>query len=551
MEGTNETMWVEYPSKVSEIVDRNKSFDSCMLRICYPGTNRNRTNISRNAIEAAIPTIYYCPIVCNYDVETDEIGGHDVGIVRNESGLRLVNLTDPIGVIPEGAAYHWETIDDGGEEHDYLCIEGLLWKRSAAYSKVKRDGITSQSMEITINSGKNVNGIYEIYSFDFTAFCLLGDGLEPCFESAEMETFSLEVSKARFSRMMADLKASYTHVTPANADEIHNYSKGGNEAVDDLLAKYGLSSADIDFDTNGMKPDEIEQRFAAIADSKKFSSGDDAAGENAPDDGAGAEDAGAENTEPEAEPEPTPLDAEGTNTDGAGEGEGVNNQATYSITEGQLTSELSSVLREMETFHDEFWDEELARYYYLDHDCMLGEVYFADRKERSNAFGASFTMNGDVPVIDMSTKKRKKIAYVDFDEGAVATEGASVYSEIEEYAKVRYSKLKEEVEELRSFKAQKDSDQRAADEQATFAKFEDLTGNADFEALRSNCKDYTIDQIEEKCFAIRGRNMTATFSANTVPEKVRVPIDGGTAPEARNDEPYGGVFLRYGFGARK
>ena len=208
MEGTNETMWVEYPSKVSEIVDRNKSFDSCMLRICYPGTNRNRTNISRNAIEAAIPTIYYCPIVCNYDVETDEIGGHDVGIVRNESGLRLVNLTDPIGVIPEGAAYHWETIDDDGEEHDYLCIEGLLWKRSAAYSKVKRDGITSQSMEITINSGKNVNGVYEIYSFDFTAFCLLGDGLEPCFESAEMETFSLEVSKARFSRMMADLKAS-------------------------------------------------------------------------------------------------------------------------------------------------------------------------------------------------------------------------------------------------------------------------------------------------------------------------------------------------------
>lgn len=564
MDETREKMWVEYPSKVSEIVSKNRSFDSCVLRVCYPGKNQNKTSISRNAIESAIPTIYYCPIVCNYDVETDEIGGHDVDIVSGKSGFRMVHLTDPIGVIPEGATYYWETVDDDGVEHEYLCIEGLLWKRSPAYSKIKRDGITAQSMEIAINSGKCVDGIYEIYDFDFTAFCLLGDGIAPCFESASLETYSLEISKARFSKMMEDLRAEHKLVAPAHADEIHNYSKGGNEAVDDLLAKYGLSSADIDFDTSGMSPDEIESRFAAIADrNKNFNSEDESEpGDDAADDAHG-EDVGGDTgedvtddktTDPVEDNSQAPAEPDNDTGTAQDDDDGDDNQprqASYSLTENQLSAELSSVLRAVEKIYDDVWREEVARYWYIDHDCMLGEVYFLDRKEGYNTFGAPFTMNGDAPVIDLSAKKRKKVAYVDFEDGATIPDGASAYAEIEKYAKVRYSKLEGECEELRSFKSQKDCEQRKADEDALFAKFSDLNGNADFDTLRNDCSKYTLEQLEDKCFAIRGRSITVNFSANSQSDKLRLPIDcGSPAGSARTDEPYGGVFLKYGFGSR-
>ena len=134
-EDLGKSMWVNYPSAITEIAEMNSSFDSCMIRVMYTGKNRNKTSISKAAVERAIPTIYNVPIVCNYNVEEDSIGGHDVEIVKTDYGVKMVNLTDAIGVIPAGAEYHWEQIQDGDTTHEYLCVGGLLWKRSSAYDK--------------------------------------------------------------------------------------------------------------------------------------------------------------------------------------------------------------------------------------------------------------------------------------------------------------------------------------------------------------------------------------------------------------------------------
>jgi hypothetical protein len=173
-------MWLDFPNSVSDIVARNKSFDACTIHVMYTGKNRNRTSISHEAVEKAIPTLYNCPIVCNYNVEEDTIGGHDVEFVKTKDGMKMVNLTDAVGVIPEGAQYRWESYEDNSGVHDYLVVDGLLWKRSSAYDKLKRNEISGQSMEITINDGQSVDGYFEIYDFDFTAFCILGEDIEPC-----------------------------------------------------------------------------------------------------------------------------------------------------------------------------------------------------------------------------------------------------------------------------------------------------------------------------------------------------------------------------------
>ena len=92
--------------------------------------------------------------------------------------------------------------------HEYLCTDVLLWKRQEAYKKIKEDGITDESMEISVKEGKMVDGVYVIERFEFTAFCLLGTA-EPCYESASLEVFSCGDFKQQLADMMQVLPLDF------------------------------------------------------------------------------------------------------------------------------------------------------------------------------------------------------------------------------------------------------------------------------------------------------------------------------------------------------
>ena len=109
---------VRYSATISDIVSVNSSFDKGVLKIAYHGQNRNGSNISRSAFERSAPTLAYCPVVVNYDVEDDSIGGHDVEIVNTDAGVRMINMTDPVGVVRKEGAPWFEIIDDNGTQHE-------------------------------------------------------------------------------------------------------------------------------------------------------------------------------------------------------------------------------------------------------------------------------------------------------------------------------------------------------------------------------------------------------------------------------------------------
>ena len=163
----NEVLSLTYASSLTNLCEVNSSFDSGVLRIAYIGQNRNGSSISKQTFEKCIKTIFNCPIVCNYDRDTDTLGGHDMELIHDDDGsLRLVHITQPVGVVPQDSNIYWEIIkEDDGSEHEYLCAEVLLWKRQEAYRKIKDDGITAQSMEITVKDGETINGVYQVYDF--------------------------------------------------------------------------------------------------------------------------------------------------------------------------------------------------------------------------------------------------------------------------------------------------------------------------------------------------------------------------------------------------
>ena len=202
-----------YTSSLSNLCEVNSSFDAGILQVAYEGKNRNGSFISKESFERSIKTIYNCPIVCNYDRETNSIGAHDILLVRDENDtLQMVNATTPVGVVPESARYFWREItEDDGSVHNYLCVDVLLWKRQEAYKKIKEDGITAESMEISVKDGRMQDGFFVIDDFEFTAFCLLGSA-EPCFESASLAMFSMDSFEQQYEEMMQDFKAAFSLV---------------------------------------------------------------------------------------------------------------------------------------------------------------------------------------------------------------------------------------------------------------------------------------------------------------------------------------------------
>ena len=81
--------------------------------------------------------------------------------------------------------------------------------------------------------------------------------------------------------------------------------------------------------------------------------------------------------------------------------------------------------------------------------------------------------------------------------------------------------------------------------EAVFARFEDLVGVEAFDALRENAEAFTPEELEEKCFAIRGRSGTpAKFSHEEKAPKLQVVRE-----DNRKKEPYGGIFAHFGIEA--
>ena len=513
-------------STLFNVKEVNKSFASGSLKVMYTGKNRNGSDISRDAVTRALPTLNNVPIVCHWDSEAKEIGGHDKELVNEGGGkYRIRNLTEPCGVIPDHAETRFEVIaDENGVEHEYLVIDGvLLWKRQDVYDYIANDlgGKVKHSMEIDVtNREKKKDGTIEIIDFEFTALCLLGN-CEPCFEGSELELFS-DVSfeefkaqwKDQFAQMMSELKETYSLITPQPEVDDNSNSKNfteGGKVLDEkmkVVADYGYTVEELDFSIEEMTVEELTEKFEAM---KAQSSAE---------------------TE-KAEEEPAQHEAFE-----------LSNEARERI-RCELRKE--KVMRP--------WGEE-PRYCLIDFDPEQHMVYAEDTAECWILVGFSYSMNNDDVVIDFKSRKRMKwqiVEYVDGDEinpvADIMSNFDEKYNEKDAEWSAKYQtasdtieSMNTELEELRKFKTETED---AAEEVArgeVLAQFEDLSGVEAFEALKSNHEGVSPADLEEKCYAIRGRQaVPATFAAKNDTHKLAVDRSDCDA-----DDGYGGLFAKYG-----
>lgn len=92
----------------------------------------------------------------------------------------------------------------------------------------------------------------------------------------------------------------------------------------------------------------------------------------------------------------------------------------------------------------------------------------------------------------------------------------------------------EELAALRAYKREKEV-------ASIFAKFTDLVGNEQFDALVADNSKFSVDELQRECYVIRGMAHDVE-----VPETApRLPINKHNV--SVNTAPYGGVFEKFGF----
>ena len=530
----SEILQLQFESSLTDLCSKNSSFDAGIMRVCYPGVNRNKSSISREDIERCIPTMYNCPVVCTYHRDSDTLGSHDVALVHDSEGnLKPINVTQPVGVIPESAkVWFADHTDDDGVTRPYLHAECLIWKRQEAYDKIKRDGISAQSMEISVKNGKVIDGIYHIYDFEFQAFTLLG--VEPCYQGAALEVFSAQEFKEQMSAMMKDLKDSLTQFTSSKEVDDKQLNKFSTEGGEEILDETMVTVTEEPVVEEAAPVDETPAESEVIET--------DGAGADEPTEtGAVEEEPAADEPEAEEPEEPASEDAPGTEE--------------FSLSSGVI-EEINRVLATQTVSHD--WGE-CAQYWYVDCDLEAHTVYCYDTTDWL-LYGFTYEADGDTITIDWDSKSRKKFDIVDFTGGEqtdstgtalftyVATQLTEAYQLRQdcEAQIAEFEAAKEELETLRQFKKDADTDQAKAERVAVFERFPELAGIEEFEALRESYGlEYSVDVLEEKCFAIRGKHnvTTETFSLEGGLPKYKVNKQDADA----SDEPYGGLFTKYGF----
>jgi len=531
-------MRIVFSSGFEQMVSANKSFDKGIMRVCYTGKNRNGSYISKETFERNMKTIRNVPIVCRYDREEDEIGAHDMDVVKNGDGeLSLVNLTTPVGVIPESATQYWDTVvEDDGQVHEYLYTEALIWKRQEAYKKIKENGITDESMEISVTRGHNENGIYIIDDFEFTAFCLLGTA-EPCYESAALLSFAQDEFKQKWSSMMKELKEELNGMQASEKEDGIKtiYSEGGNTTLE--IEKKDELKAELDEENKTVNQTEEDNVDDADELDRQTEGGQ---GEGGGGQGEGEmEDIGGEGDDHEWENN----DQGGSQTnDGDGEGNSGGADAEFALAE-QFVNELVKALSEEKVVIDCGCGEsfEVPRYWYCDYDPEAKEVYCYDLGDDWNIYGIQYSMDGDYVVLNYECKKRKKCAYVDFDEGSRASSVAQAFNLIVDKCRETNKKM----DELKSFKLEAEKKQADAERKEVFAQFVDLEGDESFEAMKENC-ELSKEALEEKCYALRGRKQTMNFSVQEQKKAPKLPVARQEAGDV--SEPYGGAFVEYNIG---
>ena len=274
-------------------------FSKARVVVMHTGQNPNLSYFDKWVIEDAISTMKNIPIVGYFMEEEENFGDHEMELSVKNNEIVYTTKTIPIGVIPEGAEFTWETIvDKDGIKREYLVVtNALIWNRDDKMVEALKADDFGQSMEIVIEQSYNNNGVDYVDKFYFTALCVLGidkNGagyVQPAFNDAKIQTYAQDdsVLSEGIKDMFKDFKFALNEIQNVNKKEEIELK------LEELLAKFSLTEDELSAKVanySELTVEEVAEKLEEFAKDAKAK--DEGAGSDGKDakDKAKAKDAG-------------------------------------------------------------------------------------------------------------------------------------------------------------------------------------------------------------------------------------------------------------------
>lgn len=185
--------------EVEKIESADGRFTKVKIWLMHLGENFNGSVFSKEAVDDAIPTLGYIPIVAfleNNKSGEKDCSNHRYIITKDEKGVRRKYVGSAYGVImssEDNNAHYEERLCDDGETRTFLVVDGLIWNMFEDSSDIiNRDLIKNQSMELyddgaSMDGYEDEDGLFHFTKFSFRAACILGDDYEPAMINSTVE----------------------------------------------------------------------------------------------------------------------------------------------------------------------------------------------------------------------------------------------------------------------------------------------------------------------------------------------------------------------------
>ena len=466
------------------------------LQACHTGLNRNNSSISTETMTAALPSFSNRPIlgyIHQLEDGTWDFYSHNMEIVEDENeedGVRLDYLEVPVGIVPESCNAHLEY--DESKEKTYVQVDAYIFEEySKAADIIREKGVSKVSVELAIEdmSFNAKEGYLSINSFYFMGVTILGRDEEGNFVQEGMEGSNITIgsfSRENNSVVTDDMQSKMFELLTKLNDALEKFNdtndsgkKGGNEMnkFEELLELYGLTAEEIDFEVEGLSDEELESVFA-----EKFGSqeSDDTQVDTQSDDDTGSGDEGSDDDEGD----PAPSDNE------------VKYTLTYELSHDDIRMGLYGLL------NSSIGEDSYAGI------CEVFDNYFIYNKETYNDSG-------------YDSKYYRQSYSLDGDDVVFGSDAVEVFPEfVSADEKIALAALRLEYAELKKFKEDYDASvlQAQKDEVLNDEKYSVLAGNEQFEQLKQDAINFSVEEISNKCKVIFAEHVMEVGSYSTATE---------------------------------
>ena len=507
---------IRFTSKMKPIKPINEQFTLCKCYVMALGKNENKTNIPKEAVDDALPSLFNIPVVAHLFADENgkkHVGGHDMELIVNEKGkLAFRVLTVPYGTVPQqDDVYYEEVVEDDGKVNTYLVADIILW--TGRYpelldAKYSDEIYFAQSMEIIPSETRREEGLLTIKKFQFSALCLLGksdndsENIAPCFASAFIEPYDFAAKDETWTKLFGEFKQEL-----AKCFEAQSSGEGGKkldkELIASILAEYGFTEEDLPFEiTDDMTEEELRAKLEELKAEKEKA-----------DEGVAADE-----TIEVVEEKPEEFKKEE-------ESAGIKNYEA-----GMRWTERGQAICKAFDKHNVYSDDYYESYYLLDFDdkyAYADHIKGGEHIERvQETVRVPYSITDKVAIVDIDSAEKVRLVWLTEEEEAAI------------------AKKDEEFAALAKYKKEKIEEERMKEYAAAISEFSDIAELDEYKELVKNAMTYSSkEELQKELYAIRGKNFKLPSNKKPLTER-KFSIEFSKDKEKTNDQQERAEFMK-------